>query len=177
MKKQLLFLAFVIIGSIAYAQSSMHGVRVGLNYSNLNYETDLSYDAEDRYGFAIGFFGEYMLSNTVSLAPEIQFSAEGRKHRTMRLDYIQVPILVKFKLGDRFSIGAGPMAGLKIHEFEDDLENFAVSGVGALEFRITDEFFIDARYHHGFTNVFDEDSTLGDDATNRSIQIGFGVKF
>ncbi|SEA62463.1 porin family protein [Bizionia paragorgiae] len=177
MKKQILFLAFVIIGSISYAQSSMHGVRVGLNYSNLNYETDLSYDAADRYGFAIGFFGEYMLSKTVSLAPEIQFSAEGRKHRTMRIDYIQAPILAKFKLGNRFSIGAGPMAGLKIHEYEDGLKNIAFSGVGALEYLISDEFFIDARYHHGFTNVFDDDSSLGDDATNRSIQIGFGVKF
>tara|TARA_R110002012_G_scaffold81945_1_gene207288 strand:+ start:8111 stop:8641 length:531 start_codon:yes stop_codon:yes gene_type:complete len=175
MKKQVLFLAFVIIATISYAQNAMYGVRAGLNVSNLDFEPDATFDNQHRNGFAIGFFGEYKLSSSISLAPEIQFSAEGAKDRELRVDYIQAPILLKFKLGDRFSLGAGPLVGVKIHEYEDGYSNFSFSGVGALEFMITDEIFIDARYHYGVTNILD-DNPAGLEAKNTNIQIGIGVK-
>ena len=49
------------------------------------------------------------------------------------------------------------------------------SGVGAFEFMVTDEIFIDARYHYGFTNILD-DNPAGLEAKNTNIQIGIGVK-
>lgn len=175
MKKQLLFLGFVIIATFSYAQNAMYGVRAGINVSNLDFEPDATFDNQHRNGFAIGFFGEYNLTSSISLAPELQFSAEGAKDRALRVDYIQAPILVKFKIGDRLSIGAGPLFGVKVHEFEDGYANFGFSGVGAIEFMITDEFFIDARYHYGVTNILD-DNIVGVEATNTNIQIGIGVK-
>ncbi|TYB73165.1 porin family protein [Bizionia myxarmorum] len=175
MKKQLLLLAFVIIASVSYAQNAMYGVRAGMNVSNLDFEPDATFDNQHRNGFAIGFFGEYSLSSSISLAPEIQFSAEGAKDRNLRVDYIQAPILLKFKLGDRMSLGAGPLIGVKVHEFEDGYGNFGFSGVGAIEFMITDELFIDARYHYGVTNILD-DNPAGLEAKNSNIQIGIGVK-
>lgn len=175
MKKQLLLLAFVIMASVSYAQNAMYGVRAGINVSNLDFEPDATFDNLHRNGFAIGFFGEYSLSSSISLAPEIQFSAEGAKDRNLRVDYIQAPILLKFKLGDRMSLGAGPLIGVKVHEFEDGYRNFGFSGVGAIEFMITDEFFIDARYHYGVTNILD-DNPAGLEAKNSNIQIGIGVK-
>ncbi len=175
MKKQLLFLAFVIIATISFAQNSMYGVRAGINISNLDFDPDATFGNQHRNGFAIGFFGEYNLSSSISLAPEVQFSAEGAKDRELRVDYIQAPILLKFKIGDRLSLGAGPLVGVKIHEYEDGYKNFGFSGVGALEFMITDEFFIDARYHVGFSNILD-DNPAGVEAKNSNIQIGIGVK-
>ncbi|SFO01762.1 Outer membrane protein beta-barrel domain-containing protein [Bizionia echini] len=175
MKKQLLLIAFVIISAVSYAQNAMYGVRVGYNISNLDFEPDATFDNQHRNGFAIGFFGEYDLSASIGLAPEIQFSAEGAKDRELRVDYIQAPILLKFRIGDRLSLGAGPLVGVKVHEFEDGYRNFSFSGVGALEFMITDEIFIDARYHYGVTNILD-DNPVGLEATNTNIQIGIGVK-
>ncbi|OBX19028.1 MULTISPECIES: porin family protein [Bizionia] len=175
MKKQLLLIAFVIIATISYAQNAMYGVRAGINVSNLDFEPDATFDNQHRNGFAIGFFGEYDLSASIALAPELQFSAEGAKDRNLRVDYIQAPILLKFRIGDRLSLGAGPLVGVKIHEFEDGYRNFSFSGVGALEFMITDEFFIDARYHYGVTNILD-DNPANLEAKNTNIQIGIGVK-
>ena len=175
MKKQLLLIAFVIISTVSYAQNAMYGVRVGYNITNLDFEPDATFDNQHRNGFAIGFFGEYDLSASIGLAPEIQFSAEGAKDRELRVDYIQAPILLKFRIGDRLSLGAGPLVGVKVHEFEDGYRNFSFSGVGALEFMITDEIFIDARYHYGVTNILD-DNPVGLEATNTNIQIGIGVK-
>ncbi|MGY0392322.1 porin family protein [Bizionia sp. KMM 8389] len=176
MKKQLLLLAFVIIASVSYAQNASYGMRVGMNSSNLSYDPDLSYDPAERYGFAIGFFAEYDLSDSFAIAPEIQYSAEGRKHRTLRVDFIQVPVMFKYRLGSRFAIGAGPMVGVKIHEYEDGFNNFNYAAAGGIEFMITDEFFIDARYHYGFNDLLDNpDSDL--EARNRAVQVTLGVKF
>ena len=175
MKKPLLFLAFIILASISFAQNASYGVRVGLNISNLDFEPDPTFDNQHRNGFAIGFFGEYDLSASLAIAPEVQFSAEGAKEESLRIDYIQAPILFKYRIGDRVTVGAGPMVGLKVHEYEDGFTNFAFSGIGGLEFMITDEIFIDARYSYGFTNVLDEDNPLGE-ATNTNIQIGVGIK-
>lgn len=175
MKKTVLFLAFIIVTSITFAQNASYGVRVGYNISNLDFEPDPTFDNTHRNGFAIGFFGEYDLSASIGLAPEIQFSAEGGKDRDLRVDYIQMPILLKFRVGDKLSVGAGPLVGVKVHEFEDGYRNFGFSGVGALEFMITDEIFIDARYHYGVTNILD-DNPAGLEAKNTNIQLGIGIK-
>ncbi|HLV14730.1 MAG TPA: porin family protein [Xanthomarina sp.] len=174
MKKTLLLLAFITISTLSYSQNSMYGVRAGLNISNLDFEPNPTFENKHRNGFAIGFFGEYDLCKTFAIAPEVQFSAEGAKDKDLRLDYIQIPVLVKYRLSERFLIGAGPMAGVKVWEHEDGNKNFAFSMVGGLELFITSEIFIDARYHYGFTNVIDNNSTF--EAKNSNIQIGVGVK-
>ncbi|WP_223035060.1 porin family protein [Hanstruepera marina] len=176
MRKTLLFLAFIIVTSMSFAQNASYGVRVGYNISNLDFEPHPTFDNMHRNGFAIGFFGEYDLSAAIGLAPEIQFSAEGAKDRDLRIDYIQMPILFKYRIGDRLSVGAGPLVSLKVHEYEDGFKNFGFSGVGGLEFMISDEIFIDARYHYGFTNVLDDDNPSGYEATNTNIQLGIGIK-
>ncbi|EGV42049.1 porin family protein [Bizionia argentinensis JUB59] len=175
MKKQALLLTFVIMATFSYAQNTMYGVRAGINISNLDFEPDATFSNQHRNGFALGFFGEYSLSSSIFLAPELQFSAEGAKDKTLRVDYIQAPILVKFKIDDRLSIGAGPLIGFKVHEFEDGYRNFGFSAVGGIEFMITDELFIDARYHFGVTNILD-DNPRDLEATNTNIQIGIGLK-
>jgi len=174
MKKIILLLAFVIFSTYSFSQDGMYGVRAGLNISNLDFEPSPPILNEHRNGFAIGFFAEYDLCETIGIAPEIQFSAEGAKEKDIRLDYIQIPILFKYRFGERFSLGAGPMAGVKVWEHEDNFKNFAFSMVGGLEFFITGDIFIDARYHYGFTNVIDDES--GFEAKNSNLQIGIGVK-
>ena len=52
---------------------------------------------------------------------------------------------------------------------------FAFSGIGGLEYMITDELFIDARYSYGITNILDKDLTSVE-AKNSNIQFGFGIK-
>jgi len=175
MKKSILLFAFVIIASFSFAQNAKYGIRVGYNISNLDFEPAPTFKNQHRNGFAIGVFGEYDLSAAIVLAPELQFSAEGAKERELRVDYIQAPILVKYRISNKIAIGAGPLVGVKVHEFEDGYNNFAFSAAGAIEFMITDEIFIDARYHYGLTNILNE-NPIGLEATNTNIQIGVGIK-
>ena len=103
------------------------------------------------------------------------FNVFGAKDEYLRIDYIQAPILFKYRITDKLLVGAGPLVGVKIWEYEDGFTNFGFSAVGSLEFMITDMFFIDARYHYGLTNVLD-DNAAGYEAKNSNIQLGFGIK-
>ncbi|WP_081979179.1 porin family protein [Lacinutrix jangbogonensis] len=176
-EKIILIAVFAMFSIYGFSQDLLSGVRVGYNISNLDFQPNVpgGIDNVHRNGFAIGFFVEYVLSDKVSFAPEIQFSAEGAKEKALRLDYIQLPLFFKMKVGEKLAIGLGPQVGLKVHGYEDGIQNFAFSGLAGAEYMITDEFFLDFRYNYGFTNIFDDDTNLK--ANNHNMQLGFGVKF
>jgi opacity protein-like surface antigen len=178
MKKTILLLTFVLASFYGFSQDALYGVRAGYNISNLDFDPEVPTGVENahRNGFFIGFFGEYSLSKSFSFAPEVQFSAEGAKDQELRINYIQVPLFFKYKIGQSLSIGVGPQASLKGHSYEDGLQNLGFSALGGLEYMISDEFFIDFRYSYGLTNVFD-DNAIGLEAKNTNMQIGLGVKF
>ncbi len=157
-------------------QGVMYGVRGGYNISNLDFKTSTqNITNKHRNSIYIGFFANIGLSKTVSIVPEIQFSAEGANEETLHLDYIQAPIFFRFRLSEKVHIGAGPQVGLKVHKYEDGIKNFAYSGVGGLEYKLSHVLFADVRYTYGFSNIFDE--KLNAEARNSNIQIGIGYKF
>ncbi len=177
MKKTLLSLAFFICVFYSFSQDSKTGVRIGYNISNLDFDPEVPAGVENRHrnGFAIGFFGEYSLSKSLAIAPELQFSAEGAQEEALRIDYIQIPVLFKYQISELIAIGLGPQASLKAHAHEDELQNLSFSALVGLEYMLSDTFFLDLRYAYGLTNIFDDELKL--DAINTNIQIGLGVKF
>lgn len=191
MKKTIILLSFLLVSILGYSQNqALYGVRAGYNISDLNFEENSFVDMPNhthRNGFAIGFFGEYGFSEKFSLFVELQYSAEGSKEKydqiaqesgynpeSLRVDALQLPIMGKVKLTDKLSVAVGPQIGLKIYAYEDNYTNIHLSAVGGLEYMVTDVFFVDLRYSHGFTNIFDKE--VGIKATNENIQIGVGFK-
>jgi hypothetical protein len=156
-------------------QGVKYGVRGGLTISNLDFDETPTIENKHRNSFYIGFFADIGLSRTVSLVPEIQFSPEGAKMEVLHLDYIQAPILIKFRLSEKIKIGVGPQVGIKSYKKDDGVKNFAYSGVAGLDFKLTHTIFADVRYTYGISDVFDEN--LGISAKNSCVQIGVGYKF
>lgn len=152
-----------------------YGIRGGLNTSNLDFEEMTPFENKHRNSIYFGAFACIDLSRTLSLMPELQFSAEGAKAEPLQLDYIQIPVLIRFKLSNKIHAGIGPQVGLKVHKVDDNAKNIAYSGVAGVEYRITYALFLDARYTYGLANVFDDNA--GVSAKNRNVQIGVGYKF
>jgi hypothetical protein len=151
------------------------GVRGAYNISNLDFTPDPTFENNHRNNMAIGGFVEYFPSESFSMLAELQYSAEGGGNdEALRASYIQLPLLFKLHLGTNLSIGAGPQVGLKVWSYEDGFKNFAFSGVGGIEYMLSDILFIDARYTYGLTNILDNDSNF--EAKNTNIQIGIGMK-
>ncbi|MFD0988598.1 porin family protein [Mariniflexile jejuense] len=171
-----IFLTLLLVMSfLGYSQEVKYGVRGGYNISNLDFNTTPQITNKHRNSFYIGFFGDMRLSKTVALVPELQFSAEGANVEKWHLDYIQAPILVKFRLSEKLRFGIGPQVGLKINKVDDGQKNMAYSGVAAIDYKLTHMLFADLRYTYGITNVFDD--YLPFEAKNTNIQIGVGYKF
>ncbi|WP_308992818.1 porin family protein [Mariniflexile litorale] len=174
MKKILLtlLLGFSFYG---FSQDVKYGVRGGLNISNLDFEDTPVMTNKHRNSMYIGFFGDIRFSKTVSLVPELQFSAEGAKVEVWQLDYIQAPILLKLRLSEKVRFALGPQVGLKINKVDDGARNFAYSGVAGIEYKLSHMLFADIRYTYGLVDVFDDNLPVS--AKNSTIQLGVGYKF
>ncbi len=175
MKTLLTSFILLIVSLQAFSQETYYGVRAGVNISNLDFEPDADFSNAHRNGFVFGGFADFGLSESLSLLTELQFSSEGAKAEEFKADYIQMPIMIRFKVGNNLSIGVGPMASLKTWKNEDAFSTFAFSGIAGIEYMITDDLFIDARYSYGITNILDE-AIENLEAKNNNIQVGFGIK-
>ncbi len=176
MKSILLTLLLCItVTTFSFSQEVSYGVRGGLNISNLDFDPDPTFSNQHRNGFVFGGFVDYGITERFSMLAELQYSAEGAKADELRADYIQLPLMARFGLGDKFTVGIGPMVSLKTWEENDAFATFTFSGVGGIEYMITDELFIDARVHYGLSNILDSDIT-NSEAQNTTFQFGFGIK-
>ncbi|WP_203258399.1 porin family protein [Hyunsoonleella ulvae] len=174
--KRLAFIAFILSLSFqAFSQSGTYGIRAGYTISNLDFKDAPSMDNQHRNSFYIGAYGDFRLSNAISLVPELQFSPEGAKAEVLHLDLIQVPVFFKFRLNEKWRLGAGPQVALKSHKTDDGIKNFHYSAIGGLEYRLNQMVFVDLRYSYGLSNIFDDN--LGVEAINTNIQLGIGYQF
>ncbi len=185
MNKKILYitLLFVFVTLISTAQEPSYGVRIGANLSSIS-SSDIPPELEDsRFGIAVGFLAEYFLTERISIQPEFQYSSQGNDDKTLRVDYLQLPVFLKYNFSDRFHIHIGPQAGLKIWEWEDngvleaDFSTFDFSAVVGIGANVTENFFADVRYGFGLSNIVDDNDIPGEfEGSNRVIQLSFGYK-
>jgi len=184
MKKTLLLIFTVLIGIITInAQESRYLVRIGANLSSISSDNITGDLDQNRIGVVVGFLADFALTEKLRLQPEFQYSGQGNKNRDLRVNYLQIPILLKYNITDLFNVQLGPQAGIKIWEWEDNLNNitdfgtFDFAGVLGIGANVTDNFFVDLRYAFGLSNVFDQDgSDIEIDGTSRNIQLSVGYR-
>ena len=143
--------------------------------SNLDFTPAPTFDNLHRNGFVFGGFVDYYVTENASFYVELQYSAEGGKDKNLRADYIQLPVLFQLELLPKFSVGVGPQVSLKTWKYRDVFETLTFSGVIGIEYMISGEIFIDARYNYGFSNILD-DRFSEFEAKNNTFQFGIGMK-
>lgn len=217
MKKIILTVAAICAVSFANAQDIKFGVKAGLNISNVTGDYQNEFDAKSLIGLQIGGFAEIGISDKLAFQPELLYSMQGAKtefsesfegfsasgESTLKLNYLNVPLLLKYKLADKFSILAGPQVGLLMSAEQEftftetfDGETFSESGtedvkenyesillsfnVGA-SYSITDNIFVDARYNLGLSNLLKDQTFEGEtfslDGSMNVLQFSVGYKF
>ncbi|WGK64341.1 porin family protein [Croceiramulus getboli] len=168
MRKIVLLLVLVLSVTLAsQAQNVRYGVKAGLNFSDLDADGDFS-DTDTRIAPAVGFFAEIGLADDLKFQPEFLYSAQGGKQESARVDYLQLPLLLKYNLTKIINIQLGPQPGIKIHEFEDGYKNFEFAGLGGIGLDLNDNFTIEARYAFGLSDIIDAEAI---DAKNRYLQV------
>jgi hypothetical protein len=116
---------------------------------------------------------------------------------SVALDYITVPLLIQFTLRnfEQFKFSLGPQIGYLVRKHEDpeDLyrmspemefsmgahgdtyEDFDYGATLGMEYEINDQFYIQARYYHGISKLFNEDA-IDSDAKNRAFSLGIAYR-
>jgi hypothetical protein len=150
------------------------GVKGGFNMSNL-----YNGDADDNnilYGFNAGVYATLPISDFVAIQPEILYTTKGAELKydnafasgeaKFKLNYIEVPLLVRVNITKNFNVQAGGYASYLVSskvkgtgdvEFEedvdtDDLNKFdagIAAGVG-VDFN---PISVGLRYNYGLTKV------------------------
>ena len=204
MKKIVIALMCTILATgAAMAQEKFtFGPKIGVDYThywgeNVEHGGHLNYQA--------GVFMEYRFTSKFSIAPEVVFAAQGGKYdfkrniegidvelkETDHVNYINVPVMLKYYVAPALSIDFGPQVGFnvyskntiegkveKLKEKETtDMKKYTKTvdfGLGlGLTYNITEEVFIQARYTMGLTKVFNVDH----DSKNGNGQIAIGFRF
>ncbi|SRR5690606_30672074 len=210
MKKIKLTIALALMTFMAmpvFSQESnvtRFGVKGGVNFSNFRID-----DVEDnnlKAGLNLGLFMKLPISDVVAIQPELLYSSKGSKLKydniiqgegeyRFNMNYVELPIMGVFHIGDVFNIQVGPylayLASANIKNMDDDLTIQGVTDLNEDNFKRFDYgvaagigldfngFIVGARYNYGLAEI-GESGSLSGQLTNDSknsvgtVYIGFG---
>jgi len=174
----LLLSVFSSIQAQQFNNNHKYGFRLGLNYSEIDFDDDAIVPGgsdDGRIGFVAGFFAIYNLSEKISIQPEIQFSAQGEKltdvedfsgirdqvsDDPLKINILQIPVLLNYTIANKFTFSVGPQLGIGIWEWEreDDYQTVQFSGIAGVGYNFTDNLAVNLRGSFGLTNVIDADN-------------------
>lgn len=176
MKKLLSLIACVTLISYgASAQGVSGGLKLGLNLANQTISSSeiggFTVSPSFRPSIHAGGYLTAMLSEKFGVQPEILYSGQGYKQNggTMAVNYITVPVLVRYNFTELFSIHAGPQIGVLMSakaksdggEDEDVKEYLKSTDIGAaigVGIDLPMGLNFGARFVKGFSNIIDEGS-------------------
>lgn len=175
----------MFVGGSVSAQNVDFGVKGGLNFATLAGDAD----GDGVTSVHIGGLAVIGLNDFFAIQPEIMYSGQGSDFdgQELQIDYINVPVLAKFLVGDGFSLEVGPQFGFKVNsevkqdnisvDIDDGINTFDLSAAFGASYKLDLGLFFQARYNRGLTNVF-EDSADNDLSTPNSVfQLSVGYMF
>lgn len=189
MKKLTLFAIAALVTTLVSAQVQF-GVKAGLNLANLSVSPNDGSSLKMKPNFHVGGLAYVPLFGHFGLQPEILYSAQGTKvsaegsSGTLNVNYVNVPVLFKYKDASGFFAELGPQIGIlttgnekfegTTQNIKDQLKSTDISGVFGIGYLSSLNLGIDARYNLGLTNIAKSD---GGSIKNGVIQVGVFYMF
>lgn len=190
MKKILIVASLVLAFVSAKAQSEVGGFSVrpmvGMNIGMMTNADD----SDPRIGFVVGTELEYQATNNVGLSAGLLYSQQGCKvddNGTLKLDYINIPLLANVYVAKGFAVKLGLQPGFLINDkakasdsgvsVEAGLGDLSKNFVLSVPVGISYEFSniqLDARYNWGVTHAL---SAEGESSNSSVFMISVGYKF
>lgn len=160
--------------SVAHSQNQRQkttgGIKGGYNLAAVSFDGDA--ETDQRHGFHLGVYGESFVSQNISIQPELLYSQQGYELKdsggtlTQKIDYINLPVMLKLYPTSNFFLEAGPQIGLSIYEkheydgFISSSEKYAPSNFDwGLNFgaglKTNSSVNFGVRYHLGLGDLYD----------------------
>jgi hypothetical protein len=196
--KKLLF-ASIALFAVSIAANAQGGFRLGIKGGlNLNQIEGVSFNNGFKFGYHLGGFAEIDFTKKFGIQPEVlwnqsntQVSAEfatlyptitnpNTLNQDVVLNYLSIPVLLRYNLGSMFSIVAGPQFGILMNKNQNILQNgqkaFSdgdFSAVAGLQVNLK-TLRLYGRYNIGMKNINQIDQK--DKWTSQQIQLGVGLR-
>ncbi|MHB1145986.1 MAG: porin family protein [Lutibacter sp.] len=194
MRTLIIIVAFVLSYNInaqstqKAAEDSSFGIKGGYNLASVrNSDGD---ETDQRPGFHIGFFGESSLNNFLAIETGLTYSQQGYKienssyRLTQKIDYINLPLMLKLYPTKVFYLEAGPQIGYAISH-KEEIETFVIDNTNTYEpnsfdwglnfgvgFKSETGIILGARYQYGLGKIYEETSDY-----NNVLQLSLGFEF
>lgn len=187
----LFVMAFVIsIATKSQAQNIGIGAKAGVNVSNFN--GYMNEDLEPFTSFHLGGYASISISERLQFQPELLFSVQGAKYKgydeKYRLNYFNIPLLLKFYPVEGLHLQAGPQLSIgtsakeleddgDIDDIDEDFEDTDFGLVFGAGYELASGLNFGARYNLGLSNIYTYSDGGDEDMNNRVIQIWVGYTF
>jgi len=187
--KKLMLICLVLLSSKGFSQSFVQnvfsrlefGIKAGANATNF---TDANFPTDPLIGFHAGATVAFKITNNFLFQEEFLFSTQGAKikggdlgDQDLKLYYMAVPLLFKYRTNSGFYIEAGAQAGIKIKEDVAGLntDNFAkrvdLGAAGGIGYQSKMGLGLGLRYIYGISKVADVNvSNITNDFKNNAAQ-------
>ncbi len=184
--------AFAQERSPASEQKAGFGVRGGASLFNWGGSDISSSDYTNRVGFHAGIFGNMFVTDRIAIEPGAYYSVKGTQNDNLInsraiLNYVDVPILLRFYATDGFNFFAGPQGSILLgSSFEADAlgntfdwETDAINDIDAglvfgLGYNLPIGLNLQASYDLGLTPVFKDSDA---EVFNRGFKLSLGLSF
>lgn len=162
MKKLLLIALLLISISYTYSQGLSYGIKAGYNYSTIRAENLSNINGQN--GFHAGVFAN-LSAILIQVQPELLFSQRGyaiENGSDLRMNYIELPVLLKVKVFPFVTVDAGPQYSYLINTKETNdqinlpaMPSFEKSDLSAVIGTSVNVWKVGAsvRYIHGFKEL------------------------
>lgn len=185
MKKNILII-LLFAGSSAFAQHFELGAKAGANISNFTGHSDWqSAKTKSLVGYHLGGFVSFFAGSNLAIQPEVLFSSQGAKFESagqttdLKVNYVNIPVMVKYRSNGGFYVEAGPQIGFKTSESSSNgsIDSLAKSSdlsiAGGLGFHSKVGLGFGFRYTAGISKVgdFDPQNGITPDFKNGVFQI------
>ncbi|WP_292948945.1 porin family protein [Olleya sp. UBA1516] len=206
MKKLFTIAAVAVLGMTSVnAQDINFGAKAGVNFATVGGDVE---DVDARTSFHVGVVAEIMISDKFSVQPELMYSSQGfgseysdeilgttvNYEETLKLDYINLPVMAKYYVTEGLSLEAGPQIGFLMsadYEFEasaggdsesesedvkDDFKSIDFGFGAGLGYKLENGLNFSARYTLGLANIA-EDAEEDFSIQNNVFQVSVGFFF
>lgn len=164
--KRIFTLLFLTAITTTTAQGLDLGFKLGFNFANVSGIEDFN----QRTGLSAGLFAGAKLGDKIGLQVDALYSQQGAEVgatysdivQDFNLDYISIPVVVKYYLTDNLNIHAGPQMGILLNDQTsvvgqvfDNIEADTVDWLGTLGIGLDLPLGLraEARYSFGLTRV------------------------
>ena len=172
------------------AQNIHFGLKAGANFQKIQ---GIPFKEKFTFGYQAGAFAAIGFTSKIGIQPEILFSSVNadtatqfstvygfKKIDKVKLNMLDIPILLNIKGAQFLTIQAGPQFSMLIDKNQNLLKNGEtafkqgnISAVAGLQFDLT-KFKIYGRYVAGLKNLNNVNNS--NEWKNRNIQVGIGFK-